>query len=187
MRLPVMTDAFTHATASVPSLLQRHIDGVELPVAGVWTVPGNDADIAVCVPRTLRHSELRMGWVNEATIIMSEDPDDVFVATLFGVPGVSITSAPAEGVGPPMYLEARSVAGPRRWNLTGELCSRAGVVPLHASLGYHGVWRRDDVTYGCFVLTGAIDAAAARPTPRLHFRFRLLASGPDSARVEDAP
>jgi len=168
----------SHPVATSTSPLLRRVDGVELPVPGAWVVPGHHATIAVCVPRSLRRSDVRMGRASEATIVIAEDPDDVFVAALFVVPGLEITGAPAGALGPPIVLDARSVRGPHRWALSGELFSVEGVLPLRATLDYHGVWRRGDLSYGWFVLGGAVDAPARTERP-MRFRFELLASGPD--------
>ena len=181
-----MTQATITRTADdTPRRLLRRVDGIELPVAGAWTVSGPHATIAFCVPRSLQRSDIRMGRANEATIVVSDDPDDVSVAALFDVPGLTFNGRPTAGVGPPIHLEAQSVAGPRRWDLTGEMFSVAGVVPLRARLDYHGVWRRGDFAYGWFVLTGAIDPLA-RSTPRFRFRFELLASGPTGSSLVGA-
>lgn len=171
------TNNISRPVAATTSPLLRRVDGVELPAAGAWVVPGHHATIVVCVPRTLRRSDVRMGRAGEATIVIAEDPDDVFVAVLFVVPGLDITGAPAGALGPPIVLEARSVPGPHRWALSGELFSVDGVVPLHATLEYHGVWRRGDLSYGWFVLDGALDPPARTGRP-MRFRFELLASGP---------
>jgi hypothetical protein len=120
-----------------------------------------------------------MGRASEATIVIAEDPDDVFVAVLFVVPGLEVTGAPAEALGRPIVLEAQSVPGPHRWTLSGELFSLEGVRPLRATLDYHGVWRRGDLSFGWFVLAGAVDPSARTGRP-MRFRFELLASGPDT-------
>jgi hypothetical protein len=52
------------------------------------------------------------------------------------------------------------------------------LVPVRATLSYHGVWRRGDRPYGWFVLAGDIGERAG--TERLRFRFELLALGPDA-------
>ena len=167
-----------HNVAIRPSLPLRRVDGIELPVAGAWTVPGHHATIAFSVPRRRRRPESRSGRASEATVFISEDPDDVRVAVRFDAPGLDITGSPAGTIGPPIHLEARSVPGRRRWALSGELLLDTGVVPVRATLGYHGVWRRGDHIYGWFVLAGTIGEPGRKARP-LEFRFELLATAPD--------
>lgn len=168
----------SQSVAIRPSLPLRRVDGIELPVAGTWTVPGHHATIAFSVPRRRGRPESRSGRASEATVFISEDPDDVRVAVRFDAPGLEITGSPAGTIGPPIHLEARSVPGPQRWALSGEVLSETGVVPLRATLGYHGVWRRGDHIYGWFVLAGTI-GAGRRTMRQLRFRFELLASAPE--------
>jgi len=181
MTLAIMnhTNDISRPVAARTSPLLRRVGGVQLPVPGAWVVPGHHATIVVCMPRSLRRSDVRMGRATEATIVIAEDPDDVFVAVLFVVPGLEMTGAPAGALGPPIVLEARSVPGPHRWALSGELFSVEGVRPLRATLDYHGVWRRGDLSYGWFELAGALDPPARTGRP-MRFRFELLASGPDA-------
>jgi len=179
IRLAIMNHNSSHPVATSTSPLLRRVDGVELPVPGAWVIPGHHATIVVCVPRSLRRSDVRMGRASEATIVIADDPDDVFVAVLFVVPGLEITGAPAGALGPPIVLEARSVPGPHRWALSGELFSVEGVLPLRATLDYHGVWRRGDLSYGWFVLAGALDPPGRTGRP-MRFCFELMASGPDA-------
>jgi hypothetical protein len=103
-----------HRVATSTSPLLRRVDGIELPVAGAWVVPGYNATVAVCLPRGLLRSDVRIGWASEATIVIAEGPADVFVAVLFVVPGLEIIGAPAGALGLPIVLEAQSVAGPHR-------------------------------------------------------------------------
>jgi hypothetical protein len=173
----VMTHATISYTATRPSLPLRRVDGIELPVAGTWTVPGRHATVEFSVPRRVRRPDSRSGRAREATVVIYEDPDDVLVSVLFDVPGLEIAGSPAGTLDLPIHLEARATAGPHRWALAGELVSGTGVLPLRATLDYHGVWRRGDLTYGWFVLAGAI--GAPRRTRRLlRFDFELLASAP---------
>lgn len=169
----------SHSVAIRPSLPLRRVDGIELPVAGTWTVPGHHATIAFSVPRRRGRPESRSGRASEATVFISEDPDDVRVAVRFDAPGLGITGSPAGTIGPPIHLEARSVPGPQRWALSGEVLSETGVVPLRATLGYHGVWRRGDHIYGWFVLAGTIGERGRRARPP-EFRFELLATAPEA-------
>jgi hypothetical protein len=174
-----MTQAtFTYTNPRRPSLPLRRVDGVELPAAGTWSVPGRHATIEFSVPRRLRRPECRSGRAREASVVISEDPDDVFVSVLFDVRGLEITGSPAGTLDPPMHIEARSVPGPHRWALAGGVLSDTGVLPLRATLGYHGIWRRGDHTYSWFELVGAI-GAGRRIMRQLRFRFELLASVPE--------
>lgn len=174
-----MTQAtISHTMAGRTSPLLRRVDGIELPGAGTWTVPGSHATIAFSVPRRLRRPDSRSGRASEATVLISDNPDDVLVAVLFDVPGLEITGSPGGTIGPPIHLEARSVPGPHRWAMSGEVFSDTGVLPLRATLGYHGVWRRGDLTYGWFELAGAIGAPSRTNRP-LRFRFELLAAAPE--------
>jgi hypothetical protein len=178
VRVATMTQTtITYAKTGRPSLPLRRVDGVELPVAGTWIVPGNHATIAFSVPRRRRRPECRSGRAREATVVISEDPDDVLVSVLFDVPGLEISGSEAGTLDPPMRLGARSVPGPHRWALAGELLSGTGGLPLRATLQYHGVWRRGDLTYGWFVLAGAISTPRRSMRP-LQFDFELLASAP---------
>jgi hypothetical protein len=174
-----MTQAtFTYTNPRRPSLPLRRVDGVELPAAGTWSVPGRHATIEFSVPRRLRRPECRSGRAREASVVISEDPDDVFVSVLFDVGGLEISGSPAAMTSAPIHLEARSVPGPQRWALAGGVLSGTGVLPLRATLGYHGVWRRGDHIYGWFVLAGTI-GAGRRIMRQLRFRFELLASAPE--------
>ena len=174
-----MTQAtFTYTNPRRPSLPLRRVDGVELPAAGTWSVPGRHATIEFSVPRRLRRPECRSGRAREASVVIAEDPDDVFVSVLFDVRGLEITGSPAGTLDPPIHLEARSVPGPHRWALAGGVLSGTGVLPVRATLGYHWVWRRGDHTYGWFVLAGAI-GTGRRTMRQLRFRFELLASAPE--------
>jgi hypothetical protein len=174
-----MTQAtFTYTNPRRPSLPLRRVDGVELPAAGTWSVPGRHATIEFSVPRRLRRPECRSGRAREASVVISEDPDDVFVSVLFDVRGLEITGSPAGTLDPPMHIEARSVPGPHRWALAGGVLSDTGVLPLRATLGYHGIWRRGDHTYSWFELVGAI-GAGRRIMRQLRFRFELLGSAPE--------
>jgi hypothetical protein len=167
----------SYIKAGGQSLPLRRVDGVELPVAGTWTVPGNHATIAFSVPRRLRRPECRSGRAREATIVISEDPDDVLVSVLFDVPGLEISGSAAGTLDLPIRLGARAVPGPQRWALAGELFSATDALSLCATLQYHGVWRRGDLTYGWFVLAGAISTPRRTMRP-LQFDFELLASAP---------
>lgn len=174
-----MTQAtFTYTNPRRPSLPLRRVDGVELPAAGTWSVPGRHATIEFSVPRRLRRPECRSGRAREASVVISEDPDDVFVSVLFDVGGLEISGSPAAMTSAPIHLEARSVPGPQRWALAGGVLSGTGVLPLRATLGYHGVWRRGDHIYGWFVLAGTIGEPGRKARP-LEFRFELLATAPD--------
>jgi hypothetical protein len=179
IKVATMTQAtVSHTMAGRTSLPLRRVDGIELPVAGTWIVPGNHAAIAFSVPRRLRQPDSRSGRASEATVFISEDPDDVLVAVLFDVPGLEISGSPVGTISRPIHLEARSVPGPHRWVLSGEVFSDTGAVPLRATMSYHGVWRRGELTYGWFVLAGAI-GAGRRTTRPLRFSFELLASAPE--------
>jgi hypothetical protein len=100
-------------TARGTSPLLRHVNGIELPVAGTWNVPGS-----------------------------------------------------------------RSVAGPHRWALSGEVFPETGVSRLRATLGYHGVWRRGEGGWFVLASTNGLPADAARW--RLWFSFDLPANGPQT-------
>ncbi len=169
----------SHTNATERSLPLRRVDGIELPAAGTWTVPGNHATLAFWTPRRLRQHDSSSGRASEATLIISEDPGDVVVAVLFEASDLEIGRSPAGTSGSPIQLLARSVPGPHRWALAGKVSSERGVLPLRGNLGYHGVWRRGDLTYGWFVLTGAMGAPHRRTRPLL-FRFELLAAAPEA-------
>ena len=63
--------------------------------------------------------------------------------------------------------------GPHRWSLSGEVFTDVSVLPLHASLSYHGVWRRGDRSHGWFSLAGTIDPPVGDAQRRLRFSFEL--------------
>ena len=93
-----MTQAtFTYTNRRRPSLPLRRVDGVELPAAGTWSVPGRHATIEFSVPRRLRRPECRSRGAREASVVISEDPGDVFVSVLFDVRGLEIAGSPALG------------------------------------------------------------------------------------------
>ena len=181
-KLAVMNCAITSTTiAASTSRLLRCVDGVELPVAGTWTVDGNHGAVDFSVRRRLRRPTRRVGRTRQATLAFSDDPGHVLVAVLFDAPDLQLPTSWAAVTGAPIHLEARSVPGPHRWSLSGEAFTDVGVLPLRASLGYHGVWRRGDRSHGWFSLAGTIDPPAGDAQRRLRFSFELLAHGPDLA------
>jgi transposase InsO family protein len=108
-----MTQAtISHSMPGRTSLQLRRVDGIELPVAGTWTVPGNHATIAFCVPRRLRRPDSCSGRARGASVVISEDPDDVVVAVRFDVPRLEIAGSPAGTIGLPIALEAPDRPGP---------------------------------------------------------------------------
>lgn len=171
-----MTHASTsHTTVGRASRLLRHVDGIELPVAGTWTVPGNHATITLAAPRRLRRPENIVGRARQATLAISDDPDVVVVDVLFEARGLEATGASAGASSPPIRLVARSVPGRHRWALSGELFTDTGVRPVRATLGYYGVWTRGERPYAWFALTGVVDSPASYTRRRLGLSFELLA------------
>jgi len=183
-----MTNATTsHTTAGRTSRLLRRVDGIELPVAGTWSVPANHATITLSVPRRLRRAESRSGRAREAVLVISDDPEAVVVDVLFDARGLDVTGASAGAKSRPIRLVARSVPGPHRWALSGELFTDTGVLPVRATLGYHGVWRRGDRPYGWFALEGVVGRASSAGRP-LGLSFELLAHAPEAgSRPVPAP
>lgn len=180
MKLALMTNAITsHTTAGRTSWLLRRVDGIERPVAGTWTVPGNHATITLSVPRRLRRPESSSGRARGATLVISDDPEVVVLEVLFEARGLDASVASAGANRPPIRLVARSAAGPRRWALSGDLFTDAGVLPVRATLGYHGVWRRGDRPYGWFALAGVVDFPGSS-SGRLGLSIELLAHGPEA-------
>ena len=157
------------------SPLLHHVDGIDIPVAGTWNVPGSHANVSFSVPRRLRRPRGIVGRARDATLVFSDDPADVLVAVLFDASGLAVAGSSAIG---PIHLEARSVLGPHRWTLSGEVFPETGVLPRRATLGYHGVGQRSDRAYGLFVLTGTIVPPPEGTQRRLRFSFDLLAYGP---------
>jgi len=179
-------DTTSHGNARGTSPLLRRVGGIELPVAGTWNVPGTThATISFSVPQFLRRPKDHTGRALEATLVFSDDPGEVLVAVLFNAPGLDISGSTACGA--PVHLEARSIRGPHRWAMSGEVFPGTSVLPLRATLDYHGVWRRGDRAYGWFVLAGTIGRNADVPQRRLRFNFDLLAYGPAAARPAPAP
>ena len=171
----------TSTTAAGATRLLRCVDGVELPVAGTWTVDGNHGAVNFSLPRRLRRPASCVGRTRQATLAFSDDPGQVLVAVVFDAPDLQLPRSWAAVTGAPIHLEARSVPGPHRWSLSGEVFTDISVLPLHASLSYHGVWRRGDRSYGWFSLAGTIDPPAGDTQRRLRFSFELLAHGPELA------
>jgi hypothetical protein len=167
----------THDNSSAgTSPLLRHVHGIELPVAGTWSVPRSHAKILFSVPRRLQRPTSVVGTAREATLVFSDEPGDVLVTVLFDAPGLATAGSSAFNT--PIHLEARSVPGPHRWALSGEVLPETDVLPLRATLGYHGLWRRGDRAYGWFILAGTIAPARNATQRRLRFSFDLLAYGP---------
>jgi hypothetical protein len=180
--LAVMTSTTQRTpVACRPPRLFRYVGGVELPVAGMWHVPGGHADIGFWLPRWLRRTERWRGRAAEATIVVGQALDDLQVAVVLdaGLATVNGRSGSAPGAGG--CLVAGADSGPLPWAVSGEMRANGAGVPLRASLDYHGVWRRGDRAYGWFTLAGAID-----PHPvggrAVRFCFDLLADGPGSER-----
>ena len=180
LKLVVMTCAITSTTmAAGTSQLLRCVDGVELPIAGTWTVDRNHGAVNFFVPRRLRRPDSRVGRAHQATLAFSDDPGQVLVAVLFDAPDLQLSRSQTAVIGAPIHLEARSVPGPHRWALSGEVFTDISASPLRASLSYHGVWRRGDRSHGWFGLAGTIDPPPGGSQRRLRFSFELLARRPD--------
>ena len=181
-KLAVMTCAITSTTiAASTSRLLRCVDGVELPVAGTWTVDGNHGAVNFSV-RRLRRPTSRVGRTRQATLAFSDDPGHVLVAVLFDAPDLHLPRSWPAVTGAPIHLEARSVPGPHRWSLSGRgVHRRRCLCRCAASLSYHGVWRRGDRSHGWFSLAGTIVPPAGDASGGCGFSFELLAHGPDLA------
>ena len=161
--------------------LLRRVDGVELPVAGTWTVDGNHGAVDFSVRRRLRRPTSRVGRTRQATLAFSDDPGQVLVAVLFDAPDLQLPRSRAAVTGAPIHLEARSVPGPHRWSLSGEVFTDS--VSCRCA--------RRSTTTGCGVAATTATAGSAWPERstrlratrrrRLRFSFDLLAHGPDLA------
>jgi hypothetical protein len=71
----------SHGMARGTSPLQRHIDGIEFPVAGTWNVASNDATVSFSVPRRLRRPDGSVARAREATLVLADDPGDILGET----------------------------------------------------------------------------------------------------------
>ena len=177
-----MTDDLAVRTAAMPvDHLVRRVGGVELPVAGTWSVPDRHATISFTRPRALGHADSWRGRASEAAVIVGEDPDDVTIALKVDAPdlptnlGTSSRSSSRRVVG-----EDATLNGIPTWQLHGRLAVNQRLLPIEATLAYHGVWRHGERVYGWFLLSGAIDDGA-RAWRRMRFMFELLADGPAAA------
>jgi hypothetical protein len=114
-------------------------------------------------------------------VIVGEDPDDVTIALKVDAPdlptnlGTSSRSSSRRAV-----VEDATLNGIPTWQLHGRLSVNQRLLPIDATLAYHGVWRRGERVYGWFLLSGAIDDGA-RAWRRMRFTFELLADGPAAA------
>ena len=114
--LAAMTSTITPtAVAGTPTRLFRYVDGVELPAAGSWHVPGRHADIAFWLPRRLRRTARWRGRAVEATILVGEAANDLHVAVVLdsGLAPATGSSGAAPGSGGRLVAGANS--GPLPW------------------------------------------------------------------------
>jgi hypothetical protein len=160
-----------------PGPAPTHAADAELAVTP-WRVPDHHATISFTRPRTLGHADSWRGRATEAVVIVGEDPADVTIALKVAAPdlpndfGSRSRSAPR----PATVEDARLHGIPTR-RLYGRLSVNERLLPIEATLTYHGVWRRGEQAHGWFVLSGAIDDGA-RAWRRMRFMFELLAAGP---------
>ena len=63
-------DLDVRSTAGHAKPLVRRVDGVEMPVAGTWTVPDHHATISITRPRALGHADSWRGRASEAAVIV---------------------------------------------------------------------------------------------------------------------
>jgi hypothetical protein len=171
--------------------LVRRVDGVELPVSGMWRVRDHHATISFTRPRALGHADSWRGRATEAAVIVGDDPADVTIALKVAAPELpTILGSPSRTSTRPAAGQDAMVHGMPTWQLHGRLSVNQRLLPIEATLAYHGVWRRGDCAYGwCaygwFVLSGSIDDGA-RPRRRMRFTFELLADGPGTVRADGA-
>src|SRR4051794_5032246 len=152
-----MTHAHTRYSTDGPTPPLARLRGVELPVPGTWTVAGSHARIAFDWPRRPGRTDTWQGRAIGATVAVGPSVRDIAVAVLLDVPGRSTIvggGGPAAG---PARLEAATATNRQPSALSGELSVDGCVYPVHATLTFHGVWRRADGAYGWFGLSGAID------------------------------
>ena len=178
LMLAVMNSSITRTpVACSATRLVRYVGGVELPVAGTWHIPAGHADIVFWQPRRLRHTARWRGRAKAATIVVGDAPDDVRVAVVFDT-GMATPTGMSEGTTGVRCLVADADSSAKPWAVSGEVYTDGAGVPLRATLGYHGVWRRGDRAYGWFTLAGAVGPHPAGGRT-VRFCFDLLADGPD--------
>ena len=181
-----MNESMTRLISAGRSPVLRRVDGIELPAAGRWDVPGNHATIAFSRPRNLRSVESSRGRATGAILEFDNDGNHVSVSVSLEAPDIAILRTPSGPTDSPVRLEARAIGGRVPWTMSGGLFTATGVWPVTAELTYHGVWRhgRDDRDYAWFVLAGLIDFQQGRWHRRPRFSFDLLAYGPDNGIAE---
>src|SRR5215211_2694112 len=173
--------AAAHNRTTLSSPLLHRIDGVELPTAGTWYVPGNHATVAFSSTRSLRRREVTSGKASGALLRASYDPDRTSISVSLDPFGMALVSGPSVPADSPTHLEARATGGRDPWTMSGEMFTPTNVYPVSAALTYHGIWRggRDDRDYAWFVLAGVIDVHQGIRHRRARFSLHLLAYGPD--------
>jgi hypothetical protein len=165
------------ATAVWPRSLVRHVDGVELPASGTWTVADSHATIVFTSPRRFGRAAGWRGRSRGVTIVFGENPDDISVALRVDQPRLETTPGSPEQPLVRPHFETAAIPSHYRWALSGSLSVDGRIVPIRATLNYRGVWRRGDGAYGWFELVGVIDDGAPAKR-RVQFSFELLADGP---------
>ena len=170
-----------HSTTTRRPSLRRRVDGVELPVAGTWYVPGNHSTITFYNPRRMGRPQAGSGRASQATLQVAADPDRISVSIALETPTFALAGGPRDAAAASTRLEAQAIGGRDPWTMSGRMFTAAQAFPVRADLSYHGTWHggRDDRDYAWFVLTARIDVRQ-RWRNRMEFSFDLLAYGPEA-------
>jgi hypothetical protein len=171
----------TRPSTTRPTDMLRHVDGVELPAAGTWAVPPHHATISLFVPRRLRRPEPRLGRATYASLVFSDEPEDVAVDVVLRSTALAAVRGDTERDDQELRVTAWSAGGAQPWTLAGTALADGSVRAVRATLGYHGVWRRGDRPYGWFVVAGVMTPPTGSMRSHVGFSFELLADAPELA------
>jgi hypothetical protein len=161
--------------------LLRWVDGVELPIAGEWTVRGPHDAVYFTRVRPGRSDQRFPARLEHATVLVADDADDVTLTADLHVPNELARRWLSRPVGTRVRLVVRSVPDPHRWTVAGSAHSGDVSMPALATLHYHGVWRHGDCPYGWYGLSGTIADPSGHARDELRISCDLMAYGPTPA------
>lgn len=169
--------------------LIRRLGGLEQPAAGTWSIRGSHAGIEFSLSRPLHRTERCRGRASEGAIVFGQAPDYVLVEVLFESGLSPLTRTLGAAAASSCHLVAGASAGPLQdaaecrwksaWAVSGEVRANNALLPVHATLGYHGVWRQGDHAYGWFTLAGEVVTPPAAGRRSMRFSFDLVADSPN--------